>query len=61
MDLMGNTYWEFRDQLNATRYRRIVKYNPKTHYADVKINRTFPGSLCQLGLTDFLKHHGING
>ena len=54
MDLMGNTYWEFRDQLNATRYRRIVKYNPKTHYADVKINRTFPGSLCQLGLTTFL-------
>ncbi|KAI9699753.1 MAG: hypothetical protein M1836_002788 [Candelina mexicana] len=37
MDLAGNTYWEFRDQLNATRYRRIVKYNPKTHYADVKI------------------------
>ncbi|EAW10749.1 uncharacterized protein ACLA_052210 [Aspergillus clavatus NRRL 1] len=36
-DLSGNTYWEFKDSLNASRYRRIVKYNSKTHYADVKI------------------------
>lgn len=36
-DLSGNTFWEFRDALNANRNRRIVKYNPKTHYGDVKI------------------------
>ncbi|KAJ9202858.1 hypothetical protein DTO164E3_2831 [Paecilomyces variotii] len=37
-DLAGNTYWEFRDSLNSGRFRRIVKYNPKTHYGDVKVN-----------------------
>ncbi|KAH1318521.1 hypothetical protein LV164_000328 [Aspergillus fumigatus] len=36
-DLSGNTYWEFKDSLNAGRYRRIVKYNSKTHYADVQV------------------------
>ncbi|KAL2009934.1 hypothetical protein VTN00DRAFT_5741 [Thermoascus crustaceus] len=36
-DLAGNTYWEFKDALNSGRMRRIVKYNPRTHYADVKI------------------------
>ncbi|KAI9932829.1 hypothetical protein ASPWEDRAFT_33796 [Aspergillus wentii DTO 134E9] len=36
-DLTGNTYWEFKDALNAGRFRRIVKYNPKTHYADVQV------------------------
>ncbi|RAO68553.1 uncharacterized protein BHQ10_004565 [Talaromyces amestolkiae] len=36
-DLSGNTFWEFRDALNANRNRRIVKYNPKAHYGDVKI------------------------
>ncbi|KAF7589752.1 hypothetical protein BBP40_003901 [Aspergillus hancockii] len=37
-DLSGNTFWEFKDALNAARYRRIVKFNPKTHYADVQVN-----------------------
>ncbi|KAE8385517.1 hypothetical protein BDV23DRAFT_164841 [Aspergillus alliaceus] len=37
-DLSGNTFWEFKDALNATRYRRIVKFNPKTHYADVQVS-----------------------
>jgi hypothetical protein len=38
-DLAGNTFWEFRDALKAGRMRRIVKSNPKTHYADVKVSR----------------------
>jgi NADH dehydrogenase [ubiquinone] 1 alpha subcomplex assembly factor 2 len=37
--LLGNTFWEFRDALNANRLRRIVKYNNKTHLGDVKISR----------------------
>ncbi|OJD19672.1 hypothetical protein AJ78_00404 [Emergomyces pasteurianus Ep9510] len=37
-DLAGNTFWEFKDALNAKRLRRIVKYNPKTHLADVKVS-----------------------
>ncbi|KAB8224664.1 hypothetical protein BDV33DRAFT_165148 [Aspergillus novoparasiticus] len=37
-DLSGNTFWEFKDALNAARYRRIVKFNPKTHYADVQVS-----------------------
>ncbi|OAX85045.1 hypothetical protein ACJ72_00575 [Emergomyces africanus] len=37
-DLTGNTFWEFKDALNAKRLRRIVKYNPKTHLADVKVS-----------------------
>lgn len=41
VDLAGNTYWEFKDVLNSGRMRRIVKYNPKTHYADVQIPREF--------------------
>ncbi|GAM82660.1 hypothetical protein ANO11243_006420 [Dothideomycetidae sp. 11243] len=36
-DLAGNTFWEFKDQLNANRLRRIVKYSRKTHHADVLI------------------------
>ncbi|KAL4896795.1 hypothetical protein BDV59DRAFT_171562 [Aspergillus ambiguus] len=36
-DLAGNTYWEFKDALNAGRFRRIVKFSPKTHYADVQV------------------------
>lgn len=40
-DLAGNTYWEFKDALNSGRMRRIVKYNPRTHYADVRITREF--------------------
>ncbi|KKK12128.1 hypothetical protein P175DRAFT_0470259 [Aspergillus ochraceoroseus IBT 24754] len=37
-DLEGNTFWEFKDTLNAKRFRRIVKYSPKTHYADVQVS-----------------------
>ncbi|CRG87448.1 hypothetical protein PISL3812_04465 [Talaromyces islandicus] len=37
-DLHGNTFWEFKDALNANRLRRIVKYNNKTHLGDVKIS-----------------------
>lgn len=38
-DLSGNTFWEFKDAVNANRLRRIVRYNPRSHYADVKITR----------------------
>ncbi|PWY76755.1 hypothetical protein BO83DRAFT_358062 [Aspergillus eucalypticola CBS 122712] len=37
-DLHGNTFWEFKDQLNAGRFRRIVKTDPKTHLADVQVS-----------------------
>ena len=39
MDLAGNTFWEFKDSMNANRLRRIAQYNPKTHYADIQISR----------------------
>lgn len=38
-DLAGNTFWEFKDALNANRLRRIVQYSHQAHYADVKISR----------------------
>lgn len=38
-DLSGNTFWEFKDALNAQRFRRIVKYSKAGHYSDVKISR----------------------
>ncbi|KAK3068916.1 hypothetical protein LTS18_000482, partial [Coniosporium uncinatum] len=39
-DLAGNTYWEFKDTINASRLRRIVKYQLKhrTNYADVQMS-----------------------
>ncbi|KAL4872993.1 hypothetical protein BDV12DRAFT_161117 [Aspergillus spectabilis] len=37
-DLAGNTFWEFKDALNAGRFRRIVRPHPKTHYADVEVS-----------------------
>lgn len=40
-DLSGNTFWEFKDQLNANRLRRIVKYSRKAHVADVRVSRTY--------------------
>lgn len=40
-DLAGNTFWEFKDVVNASRYRRIVKFDPKTHYGDVQVTREF--------------------
>ncbi|PVH99543.1 hypothetical protein DM02DRAFT_614961 [Periconia macrospinosa] len=36
-DLEGNTYWEFKDNLNANRFRRIVEYSRKTHFSDVNV------------------------
>ncbi|KAJ6189628.1 NADH:ubiquinone oxidoreductase 17.2kDa subunit [Penicillium mononematosum] len=36
-DLAGNTYWEFKDVMNAARFRRIVRYDPKTHFSDVQV------------------------
>ncbi|KAF1813621.1 hypothetical protein P152DRAFT_394688 [Eremomyces bilateralis CBS 781.70] len=36
-DLSGNTFWEFKDALNANRLRRIVHYNPKAHFGDIQI------------------------
>ncbi|CAK3761950.1 NADH-ubiquinone oxidoreductase assembly factor N7BML [Lecanosticta acicola] len=37
-DLAGNSFWEFKDALNANRLRRIVKYSGRVHYGDVKIS-----------------------
>ncbi|KAL6232736.1 hypothetical protein BDW75DRAFT_13340 [Aspergillus navahoensis] len=37
-DLAGNTYWEFRDRLNAGRFRRILKPPSRTHYGDVEVS-----------------------
>ncbi|EPS33368.1 hypothetical protein PDE_08330 [Penicillium oxalicum 114-2] len=36
-DLAGNTFWEFKDVANANRFRRIVKFDPKTHFGDVQV------------------------
>ncbi|KAK3714440.1 hypothetical protein LTR37_007746 [Vermiconidia calcicola] len=45
-DLAGNTFWEFRDAINAGRWRRIVKYTTASpHYADVKISPQWHGWL----------------
>lgn len=40
-DLSGNTFWEFKDAMNAGRFRRMVKYKGGrgVNYADVKISR----------------------
>lgn len=40
-DLAGNTFWEFKATKDAARLRRIVKFDPRTHYADVKVTRKF--------------------
>jgi hypothetical protein len=37
-DLSGNTFWEFKDAMNANRYRRIVRYAKAGHYSDVKVS-----------------------
>ena len=37
-DLHGNTFWEFKDALHANRFRRIVRYNQKSHYADIQMS-----------------------
>jgi NADH dehydrogenase [ubiquinone] 1 alpha subcomplex assembly factor 2 len=38
-DLSGTTFWEFRDDIRAGRWRRIAKYPRSTHHADVKLSR----------------------
>ena len=40
-DLHGNTFWEFKDALNAGRLRRMVKHRGGrgVAYSDVKIDR----------------------
>lgn len=40
-DLSGNTFWVFKDALVSNRFRRIVRYNQKTHYGDIKISREY--------------------
>lgn len=40
-DLAGNTFWEFKDVMNAARFRRIVRFDPKTHFSDVQVTREF--------------------
>ncbi|KAI9806726.1 MAG: hypothetical protein M1825_006183 [Sarcosagium campestre] len=57
-DLAGNSYWEFKDNLNANRLRRIVQYPRSTHYGDVQLTpqwhqwlrhtRTDPPSVAEL-------------
>ncbi|KAJ5814819.1 NADH:ubiquinone oxidoreductase 17.2kDa subunit [Penicillium riverlandense] len=37
-DLKGNTFWEFKDVANASKFRRIVKFDPKTHFGDVQVS-----------------------
>lgn len=37
-DLVGNTYWEFKDALSHGRMRRIVKGARQLHHADVQIS-----------------------
>ncbi|KAJ9495168.1 hypothetical protein LTR99_001867 [Exophiala xenobiotica] len=37
-DLVGNTYWEFRDALNHNRWRRMVRANRTVSHADVQIS-----------------------
>lgn len=54
-DLAGNTFWEFKDVANANRFRRIVKFDPKTHFGDVQVTREFDSfsinSLCLAWMT----------
>jgi NADH dehydrogenase [ubiquinone] 1 alpha subcomplex assembly factor 2 len=37
-DLLGNTYWEFRDNLKQGRFRRIVQYSRQVHHSDVSVS-----------------------
>jgi NADH dehydrogenase [ubiquinone] 1 alpha subcomplex assembly factor 2 len=63
-DLAGNTFWEFKDAMNAQRFRRIVKYSKAGHYSDVKISRKCCESL-RATLEDandqLQQRNGING
>ncbi|KAJ5976085.1 NADH:ubiquinone oxidoreductase 17.2kDa subunit [Penicillium waksmanii] len=37
VDLAGNTFWEYRDDPNANRWRRMLKPDPKIHLSDVQV------------------------
>lgn len=37
-DLRGNTFWEFKDKMNANRVRRIVRPRGGAHFSDVTIS-----------------------
>lgn len=37
-DLVGNTYWEFKDALNSNRMRRMAKGARNLHHSDVQIS-----------------------
>lgn len=39
VDLAGNTFWEYRDDPNANRWRRMLKPDPKIHLSDVQVTR----------------------
>lgn len=64
-DLSGNTFWEFKDQLNAQRLRRIVKYGRNTHYGDVNVSRKppilFRTVKYAMTNTTTVQHNGFNG
>lgn len=63
-DLAGNTFWEFKDVLNAARFRRIVRFDPKTHFSDVQVTREFrcrSQGICWLGLEPHTCIPGQNG
>ena len=64
-DLSGNTFWEFKDALNAQRFRRIVKYSKAGHYSDVKISRKSCESVRavrdQKANDQLRQRNGING
>ncbi|MCJ1442537.1 MAG: hypothetical protein MMC23_003033 [Stictis urceolatum] len=38
MDLQGTTYWEFRDQINVGKMRRIAKHPRSRDYSDVEVS-----------------------
>ncbi|APA15581.1 hypothetical protein SS1G_13545 [Sclerotinia sclerotiorum 1980 UF-70] len=38
LDLQNNSFWEFRDAINAGRMRRIVQAPSSTQYSDVRIS-----------------------
>ncbi|EKV07111.1 hypothetical protein PDIG_73850 [Penicillium digitatum PHI26] len=59
-DLAGNTFWEFKDVMNAARFRRIVRFDPKTHYSDVKVTREYRQKMQARSWTTYL-YSGTKG
>jgi hypothetical protein len=39
VDLAGNTFWEYRDDPNANRWRRMLKPDPNIHLSEVQVTR----------------------